>query len=205
AKTRQGAPPLRNISVAAEALDTEPNEMGKIKANVEFMEVVEEEFEKEQPNSEISRKIQELEAELHKVTRRMRELARMRTCPIRLFEAGVYRRKERVMACVFCQEKGRHYSDSCNELRIGLERKRYLTSNGRCHNCLEVQCERSRLCSKFGIPCFHCKRRGHHSAVCELPDISLKIELEKQHCELALNHLNEKLEQLRSNGDPPQE
>uniref|UniRef100_A0A7I4YKX3 CCHC-type domain-containing protein n=1 Tax=Haemonchus contortus TaxID=6289 RepID=A0A7I4YKX3_HAECO len=193
AKTRQGAPPLRNISVAAEALDAE---MGKTNANVEFMDFVEEEFEKEQPNSEISRKIQELEAELHKVTRRMRELARMRTCPIRLFEAGVYRRKERVMACVFCREKGRHYSDLCNELRTGLERKRYLTRNGRCHNCLEVQCERSRLCSKFRIPCFHCKRRGHHSAVCELPDISLKIELEKQHCELFLN--GAVMQQLRS-------
>ncbi|KAK6015116.1 hypothetical protein OSTOST_19466 [Ostertagia ostertagi] len=191
----QNAPRPEMASVAIEARINE--ERAIIANNAEFMETAEADEDMEDEDAALDREIEALEADLAEVSRHRRELARKRTCRPREYRAGVYRREERQMRCVFCGVNGRHYSDSCGRIRTGVERREYLTKAGRCKNCLEIDCERGESCTKSRIPCFHCKQRGHHSAVCTLPETSLQIEAEKRHCELEMDDLHERLRKLR--------
>ncbi|PIO69431.1 zinc knuckle [Teladorsagia circumcincta] len=192
----QKQPQPAMVSIAIEAKVEEEREI--IAQNAEFMEplVVDEEMDDEE--EALQKEINELEAELADLSRHRRELARRRTCPPREYRAGVYSPREKHMPCTFCGIRGHHYSDSCTRIRTGKERKAYLESRGRCKNCLEIECERSDNCEKAKIPCFHCKETGHHSATCTLPETSLQIEAEKNHCEMAMNDIRQRLRNLRT-------
>ncbi|EYC20960.1 hypothetical protein Y032_0020g154 [Ancylostoma ceylanicum] len=175
-------------------------EQERIASNAEYMEAIEVEFEKAKADPKeaaVRAEIKTLEEELANVQKRLRELARKRTCRQREYEAGVYRTEERKMRCVFCGEQGSHYSDSCNKMRTGAERRGFLRRCGRCFNCLELHCEGGYQCVKYRIPCFHCKERGHHSATCELPETSVQTGVEKLQCELAIDDIFRRLRQLR--------
>ncbi|VDO04164.1 unnamed protein product [Haemonchus placei] len=183
---RAPAPPAPvMVDVAIEARPDD--ERARIADNVEFMEAVHEEEESDEEDAALGREIERLEAELAQVSRRRRELARRKVCRPREYLAGIYRREEEEMPCAFCGALGRHYSDSCNRIRTGQERAQYLRRTRRCQMCLERECEGDSDCAKAKIPCFHCKRMGHASAVCTLPGVSLQIEADKRHCELAID------------------
>ncbi|VDO34278.1 unnamed protein product [Haemonchus placei] len=139
-----------------------------------------------------------MEAELTEVSRRRRELARRKVCRPLEYLAGIYPHEEEEMPCVFCGALGRHYSDSCIQIRTGQERAQYLRRARRCQMCLELECDGDSDCVKAKIPCFQCKRTGHASAVCTLPEVSLQIEADKRHCELVIDGLNARLRHLRS-------
>ncbi|VDK40164.1 unnamed protein product [Cylicostephanus goldi] len=138
-----------------------------------------------------------LEEKLHRIQRRMRELEKRRTCKPREYEGGVSREGELTMKCVFCAAIGEHYSDSCPRMKTGAERRGFLRRHRRCSNCLELHCQGGFQCIKYRIPCFHCKLRGHHSAVCDLPEETLKIETEKSQCEASEAEILSRLETLR--------
>ncbi|KAK6735964.1 hypothetical protein RB195_018930 [Necator americanus] len=177
----------------------ESSEQAKIASNAEYMEAVEMEYEKARDDPKeaaIRAEIKSLETELTNVQKRLRELARKRTCRQREYEAGVYRTEERKMRCVFCGEQGLHYSDSCSKMRTGAERS-FLRKGGRCFNCLELHCVGGFQCVKYRLPCFHCKERGHHSATCELLETSVQTGVEKLQCELAIDNIFRRLRQLR--------
>ncbi|EYC27881.1 hypothetical protein Y032_0008g231 [Ancylostoma ceylanicum] len=90
-------------------------------------------------------------------------------------EGEKLRNIERSLQCVFCLAIGRHYSDSCIEMRYAKERRDHLKRTNRCIMCLKIRCRGGRDCSKYDTRCFHCDKYGHHSAVCELPDASERI------------------------------
>ncbi|KAL6742396.1 hypothetical protein Aduo_015550 [Ancylostoma duodenale] len=81
---------------------------------------------------------------------------------------------ERTLRCAFCERVGDQYSDSCTVFRNVEERKRLLQSRRRCVACLDVVFT-SHICRKRNAPCYHCKARGHNSAICDLPEKSEEI------------------------------
>ncbi|XGW10199.1 hypothetical protein V3C99_012019, partial [Haemonchus contortus] len=85
--------------------------------NAEFMEAVHEEEESDEEYAALGREIGRLEAELTEVSRRRRGLVRRKVCRPREYLAGIYRRQVEEVPCVFCGALGRHYSDSCSQIR----------------------------------------------------------------------------------------
>ncbi|VDL81238.1 unnamed protein product [Nippostrongylus brasiliensis] len=106
----------------------------------------------------------------------MAELEDLEKCPPRLFDVAPIRAHERNMPCVFCNQRGRRYSDSCNICPKVEERRQLLREAGRCNMCLDWWCNGSRSCRKFDTECHHCRKTGHSATICPLPERTREIE-----------------------------
>ncbi|VDL84446.1 unnamed protein product [Nippostrongylus brasiliensis] len=167
------------------------NEKRKIEANIEFMEGLEEldepvpkqrKITKDTSNKkQINDEIQDLRRTAITYMRHFLSVARKRTCFIRLYQKGVGS-DEKTMRCPFYQAQGDHYADSCDIIKTGQERRRFLDRANRCTICLELQCPQGNKCPKFNKRCIHCQKKGHNSAVCHLPDYSQQIRQEQEEC-----------------------
>nr|CDJ93804.1 hypothetical protein HCOI_01735800 [Haemonchus contortus] len=124
------------------------------------------------------------------------ELRKHPTCPPRRFGLGAIRKQgERLMRCAFCRSIGRHYSDSCIEIRSVFVRRRMIEDRGRCEECLEY-CHGGTSCPKYDVRCFHCWKYGHHSALCELPDKSEEIAERRARARRSLAEAMDRIEKL---------
>ncbi|KAK6044406.1 hypothetical protein COOONC_18089 [Cooperia oncophora] len=149
ATTRRPQSPITIPPAAEENLDERGEESERIAANAEYMEGVLEQEEAGQQNEEVDREIEALTTELNNVARRLRELSRKKTCPPRAYEAGIYRLEESTMRCVFCQAQGRHYSDSCDQLRTGEMRQEYLMRKTSMPQLLRARVRKRPVMSKI--------------------------------------------------------
>ncbi|KAK6041062.1 hypothetical protein COOONC_21433 [Cooperia oncophora] len=175
------------------------SEQARIAENVEFMESVQEE-QPQPPDEEkesIFEEIHHLEQELKQVHNKIRELAALRRCRPRQYEEGITREEETTMRCAFCFAEGRHYSDSCPEVRTVEERLDSLRRRRRCTICLDIECDMGYFCPKYSKRCHHCHKAGHASAVCTLPEESLDILARKRDYEITADQILRRLEELR--------
>uniref|UniRef100_W6NQH2 CCHC-type domain-containing protein n=1 Tax=Haemonchus contortus TaxID=6289 RepID=W6NQH2_HAECO len=127
----------------------------------------------------------------------IRQLQEEPTCPPRRRHHGrISREQERFMRCAFCGVAGEHYSDSCTEVVTARDRRDSVVAQDRCEMCLERFCAQDETCSKYYTKCYHCRRQGHHSALCTFPehsdDVRSRIERARrarQDCLNTLHHL----------------
>ncbi|KAK6032294.1 hypothetical protein OSTOST_01529 [Ostertagia ostertagi] len=180
-----------------------------IHQNVEFMEKVETDDEEEhealmwQRRRQIDRDIFDAYAEIQELDELIAELDKEPKCEPRNFERGIIRRwEEMTIRCVFCERIGKHYSDSCDIYKESSVRKAILERDHRCACCLEIKFTQHD-CRKINVGCFHCRRHGHHSAVCDLPERTAEINRSitealstKREAERRIEELKERLEQL---------
>ncbi|RCN42796.1 hypothetical protein ANCCAN_11229 [Ancylostoma caninum] len=157
-----------------------------IHENAEYMDMVEEMEEEDEEEvrriaqnaarrAEIIRELDQSRQALQNFEDIIQELDWLPRCEPRNFQGGtIYRDDERTLRCAFCERVGDHYSDSCTVFRNVEERKRLLQSRRRCVACLDVVFT-SHICRKRNAPCYHCKARGHNSAICDLPEKSEEI------------------------------
>lgn len=83
------------------------------------------------------------------------------------------------LKCMFCTQKGRHYSDSCPSIRNIQKRQEIISTFKGCQLCLHPRCQG---CNKGN--CSYCKqfkqlgldhlipKEKHHTSVCSLPGTS---------------------------------
>ncbi|KAK6052160.1 hypothetical protein COOONC_10336, partial [Cooperia oncophora] len=178
------------------------SEQARIAENVEFMErtTTTTGRRKQPPDEEkesIFEEIHHLEQELKQVHNKIRELAALRRCRPRQYEEGITREEETTMRCAFCFAEGRHYSDSCPEVRTVEERLDSLRRRRRCTICLDIECDMGYFCPKYSKRCHHCHKAGHASAVCTLPEESLDILARKRDYEITADQILRRLEELR--------
>ncbi|EYB81942.1 hypothetical protein Y032_0371g141 [Ancylostoma ceylanicum] len=138
-----------------------------------------------------------LEAKIHVLEIRIGVLEKELPCRPRAFVNGLDRSSEKRMRCVFCGARGSHYSDSCGKVRDGKRRKLLLRKEKRCITCLELECMENESCPKFWTRCFHCGQMGHHSAVCDQPDVAKRIEEQIEEATAELRHTKEKVDAIR--------
>ncbi|VDO27364.1 unnamed protein product [Haemonchus placei] len=154
----------------------------------------------------------EIEQELHRLRqaelnfrRVIQVLMETPTCPPRRFEQGQIRLSgERFMRCVFCEAMGEHYSDSCHIVSRVEQRRQLVGERRLCILCLEY-CTGGQFCKKRFTKCYHCRRTGHHSALCELPETTPRVieQLTQARvgfgrCELRIRDLEERLHRLHN-------
>ncbi|KIH69190.1 hypothetical protein ANCDUO_00474 [Ancylostoma duodenale] len=117
-----------------------------------------------------------LEAKIHILEMRIDAVRKQQPCRPREFATGMDRTREARMRCAFCGTSGDHYSDSCKKVRDSNRRKLLLKEDHRCSTCLEIGCTETEQCPKYWTKCYHCSQLGHHSTICEKPDIAQQIE-----------------------------
>ncbi|KAK6060462.1 hypothetical protein COOONC_01881 [Cooperia oncophora] len=148
--------------------------------------------------SRIQQELRNTEQAILDFDRMLRQLEEERLCPPRRYDQGyINKAHERFMRCAFCEAVGYHYSDSCTVVRDVASRRQLIESNNRCEQCLEVICARGLTCKKSLTICFYCRSRGHHSALCELPDYSESIRSRKANAHEARRRSFAKLCRLR--------
>uniref|UniRef100_A0A7I4XZ14 DUF1758 domain-containing protein n=1 Tax=Haemonchus contortus TaxID=6289 RepID=A0A7I4XZ14_HAECO len=148
--------------------------------------------------SRIQRELRNTEQAILDFDRMLRHLEVERLCPPRRYDQGhINKAHERFMRCVFCEAVGHHYSDSCTVVRDVASRNQLIESSKRCKQCLEVICARGLACKKNLTICFYCRRRGHHSALCEFPDYCDTIRSRKANAHEARRRSFAKLLRLR--------
>uniref|UniRef100_A0A7I4YCV6 CCHC-type domain-containing protein n=2 Tax=Haemonchus contortus TaxID=6289 RepID=A0A7I4YCV6_HAECO len=148
--------------------------------------------------SRIQRELRNTEQAILDFDRMMLPLEGERLCPPRRYDQGhINKAHERFMRCVFCEAVGYHYSDSCTVVRDVASRNQLIESNKRCKQCLEVICARGLACKKNLTICFYCRRRGHHSALCEFPDYCDTIRTRKANAHEARRRSFARLLRLR--------
>ncbi|KAK6019005.1 zinc knuckle [Ostertagia ostertagi] len=103
------------------------------------------------------------------------ELENRERCETRKFDGIIQNPNERFMPCAFCGRRGDHYSDSCLVYRFTGERKERVNLAHLCTMCLDYDCPGGRRCLKRNTRCYHCGRSGHNSALCTLPEKSVRI------------------------------
>ncbi|KAK6025566.1 hypothetical protein OSTOST_08530 [Ostertagia ostertagi] len=103
------------------------------------------------------------------------ELENRERCETRKFDGIIQNPNERFMPCAFCGRRGDHYSDSCLVYRFTGERKERVNRAHLCTMCLDYDCPGGRRCLKRNTRCYHCGRSGHNSALCTLPEKSVRI------------------------------
>uniref|UniRef100_A0A7I4YY91 CCHC-type domain-containing protein n=1 Tax=Haemonchus contortus TaxID=6289 RepID=A0A7I4YY91_HAECO len=145
---------------------------------------------------QIENEIRSTEQAIHNFEEILRQYEQEPLCPPRRFDLGrIVRGNERYMKCAFCEASGIHYSDSCTAFRDPLERRELIREAGRCWTCLERMCARGATCRKYLTPCFYCRDRGHHSALCDFPDhsdyIRTRMEDAKEGRRRSLNRLRD--------------
>ncbi|KAK6033313.1 hypothetical protein OSTOST_00486 [Ostertagia ostertagi] len=191
-----------------EGIRMEDHERNAIQDNAEFLEEVEgfeeaDEVEVEQqPHDEwrARNKLNERYNNCNQSCANFRqiidELRKHPTCPPRRFGLGaIINESERHMRCAFCRAIGRHYSDSCVEIRSVLVRRRMIEDRGRCEECLEY-CYGGTDCPKYDVRCFHCRKYDHHTALCELPDKSEEIAEKRAKARRSLAEAMDRIEKL---------
>ncbi|KAK6028163.1 hypothetical protein OSTOST_05791 [Ostertagia ostertagi] len=180
-----------------------------IQQNVEFMENVgmddEEEYEalRWQRRRQIDRKLYDAYVEIQELDELISELEKEPKCEPRDFKRGLIRRwDEKTIRCVFCDRVGIHYSDSCDVYKESSVRRLLLDREHRCSCCLEIKLTHHD-CRKINVGCYHCKRHGHHSAICDLPERTEEINKRKAEAlcakgdaEKRIKELKEQLEEL---------
>nr|CDJ91662.1 hypothetical protein HCOI_01327900 [Haemonchus contortus] len=154
----------------------------------------------------------EIEQELHRLRqaemnfrRNIQILMETPTCPPRRFERGEIRLSgERFMRCVFCEAMGEHYSGSCLIVSQVEQRRQLVGERRLCILCLEY-CTGGQFCKKRFTKCYHCRRTGHHSALCELPETTPRVieqlteaRVGLGRCEIRIRELEERLHRLRN-------
>ncbi|EYC22492.1 hypothetical protein Y032_0017g3384 [Ancylostoma ceylanicum] len=175
---------VENLCPQTEDLD-EQREFEMIEGNVEFMEGVDEAV-NEHDDADIDEdqmRRHQLELELARARQALRDLhsiildlENQPTCAARRIHHGTtYRDGERFLRCAFCPAMGIHYSDSCPTVMDTTVRKQMVQEKRKCELCLETFCAGDRECKKWATPCYHCRRYGHHSALCDLPERSQQI------------------------------
>ncbi|KAK6019809.1 hypothetical protein OSTOST_14546, partial [Ostertagia ostertagi] len=128
-------------------------------------------------NQSIEEDIELKEAEISELEELIDQLERKPTCASRMFGQENLRYEDKLVACAFCEAIGVHYSDACPFIRTVEERQKILIEKGRCERCLERDCTTESLtCRKYYSKCFHCKKEGHHSALCLFPEYSDDIQ-----------------------------
>ncbi|KAK6035429.1 hypothetical protein COOONC_27066 [Cooperia oncophora] len=170
--------------------------MGRVHGAQSVQEVINHKPPDEEKES-IFEEIHHLEQELKEVHNKIRELAALRRCRPRQYEEGITREEETTMRCAFCFAEGRHYSDSCPEVRTVEERLESLRRRRRCTICLDIECDMGYFCPKYSKRCHHCHKAGHASAVCTLPEESLDILARKRDYEITADQILRRLEELR--------
>ncbi|KAK6040166.1 hypothetical protein COOONC_22329 [Cooperia oncophora] len=123
----------------------------------------------------ITAEIRKEEQALRRFDEIIRQLKEEPLCPPRRYISGVPREIAAKVRCAFCGVVAHHYSDACARVRSVKERRDLVITYARCEYCLERHCTKDRACKKYDLKCYHCRRRGHHSALCELPERSEKI------------------------------
>ncbi|KAK6034983.1 hypothetical protein COOONC_27510 [Cooperia oncophora] len=90
-------------------------------------------------------------------------------------------------SCTFCGARAAHYSDSCPTIRNALDRRQVVYTLKLCtlclENCEEGRCIKGRRASKFeGTPFEDVipHDKGHHRALCPVPDAKWRIEARVQ-------------------------
>ncbi|KAK6012732.1 hypothetical protein OSTOST_22091 [Ostertagia ostertagi] len=163
----------------AEAIDDDTRRRShNVEEEAEPMEISNQVDQQERDTLEVKRRA--LEAKIQRIEMKINSLRKDLPCNPRKFITGLDRAKEKGMRCVFCGTPGDHYSDSCGRIRDSHTRKTLLAESSRCEKCLEIGCDGTETCQKYWNKCFHCGELDHHSAVCEKPDVALKI-LEEIH------------------------
>ncbi|VDP42686.1 unnamed protein product [Heligmosomoides polygyrus] len=154
-------------------------ERDRIQANIDFMEtpqVPEAPYIDLRAIENIEDRLNAAKDELTVQQKHFMSISRRRTCPTRNYGAEISRQQEREIRCVFCLAQGRHYSDLCDCIKNGRDRRLFLKEMKRCFICSELSCKQGVRCDKYDYQCHHCGARGHHPAICELPDQSKQLE-----------------------------
>ncbi|KAL6726581.1 hypothetical protein Aduo_008541 [Ancylostoma duodenale] len=107
------------------------------------------------------------------------------------------RSNEKSMLCVSCGVRDDHYSDSCGKVRDSKRRKLLLKKENRRITYLELECMENEFCPKYWTNCFYFARMGHHSAVCDQPDVAQKTEEQIEEAAVKLKQTKEKVDALR--------
>ncbi|KAK6039798.1 hypothetical protein COOONC_22699 [Cooperia oncophora] len=119
-------------------------------------------------------RIKEIEDDIEDLETTLYNLDVEKTCDPRDFKKGVIRRKEDLtVPCVFCGRVGDHTPTHVPYIRITgreiiLSTQRIVAESALRTNFDEHTCRRI-------TACFHCKKHGHHSALCDLPERSKEI------------------------------
>ncbi|WKX96505.1 hypothetical protein Q1695_012721 [Nippostrongylus brasiliensis] len=116
------------------------------------------------------------------------------SCPERRFSrADVNPRERRWIRCVFCGAENQHYSDSCLEVSTTAERRDRLIADGRCMKCLVNGCRGGAACRRRESTCFYCKHRGHHPAICPMPEDTSELRRRISNLQKDLEDATEKV------------
>ncbi|KAL6723664.1 hypothetical protein Aduo_018643 [Ancylostoma duodenale] len=196
----------------------EEKEGNIIRDNEQFIEGLDamEEEEEEEPEDEEALRLaarraqrrRQIESEIHQTEQGVlnledivNSLDQEQTCAPRNYERGAIQRDDaRTLRCVYCGRIGDHYSDSCIAHRNIMERRVILDAQRRCRCCLEIEFSHH-VCRKANLPCHHCRARGHHSSLCDLPERSEDIRNRIHHAlesrRMALDRIRELQRELQ--------
>ncbi|EGT43184.1 hypothetical protein CAEBREN_11868 [Caenorhabditis brenneri] len=73
---------------------------------------------------------------------------------------------KKALECSFCS--GSHRSYKCEAFGTWQERRHFLLTEKGCLKCLKMAINKNdHVCDREKAPCFHCRKVGHHSSVCE--------------------------------------
>ncbi|KAK6744964.1 hypothetical protein RB195_011585 [Necator americanus] len=182
---------------------------------IEGFDAMEEEDEEEPEDEEALRlaaqraqRRRQIENEIHQTEQGVlgledivNSLCQEQSCAPRNYERGATQHDdEQTLRCVFCGRIGDHYSDSCIAHRNIMERRLILDAQRRCGCCLEIEFSHH-VCRKANLPCYHCRARGHHSSLCDLPerseDIRNRIHQALESRRMALDKIRELQRELQ--------
>uniref|UniRef100_A0A7I4Y679 Zinc finger domain containing protein n=1 Tax=Haemonchus contortus TaxID=6289 RepID=A0A7I4Y679_HAECO len=101
--------------------------------------------------------------------------------------------------CAFCDAVNLHFSDSCPEVQDGHDRNAIVNRKGLCKRCLG-KCPQDK-CRFRPRDCYYCKRirgtiiedlapqKGHHRALCVVPDLRGEVRVRMKRLEKKIEHL----------------
>ncbi|EYC20681.1 hypothetical protein Y032_0021g364 [Ancylostoma ceylanicum] len=187
----------------------EQREFEMIEGNVEFMEGIDEAV-NEHDDADIDEdqmRRHQLELELARARQALRDLhsiildlENQPTCASRRIHHGTtYRDGERFMCCAFCPAVGIHYSDVCPTVMDTTVRKQMMQEKRKCELCIETFRAGDRGCKKSATPCYHCRRYGHHSALCDLPERSQQINERLANARRSYQWYEERIKTVKTN------
>uniref|UniRef100_A0A0N4W6S9 CCHC-type domain-containing protein n=1 Tax=Haemonchus placei TaxID=6290 RepID=A0A0N4W6S9_HAEPC len=139
----------------------------------------------------------------NQVARITEDLMSLPTCPPRRRGGGLPRSvalRNPPIKCAFCRATGSHRADACTRVRSVRERRILVQHQKKCGRCLE-QCPGNSTCRMFHAKCIYCKKEGHNSALCELPDQVLencdKLEKAQKQADCHSQRIKELADELR--------